>query len=73
MTKQEAKERIQTYLKRKLYDRYSVFAVKVRWLGRRNDEETYAVNYFCTSHKYIGGLRYERIVIKGKEIWTIEE
>ena len=73
MTKQEAKEIIQTYLQRKLYYGYKVLGVKVRWLGKRNKEEVYAVNYFCTSHRFIGGGRYERIAIKGKEVYTIED
>ena len=63
--------RIQTHLKHTFAPDYRVYGVRTRWVGQWHGENYYTVRYFLVSHRFIGGIRYDKVGVCDKEVRLI--
>lgn len=65
--------RIFNYLKYSLSPDYKVVSARTRWVGQRDGEYYYTVRYFVTSKRFIGGIRYDTVGVRNKEVRLVRE
>ncbi len=63
--------RIHNHLKHTLGGDYKVINVRTRWIGQKDGEKFFMVRYFVTSPRFIGGVRYEKVSVTGKEVRNV--
>jgi hypothetical protein len=63
--------RIFAHLKHKLSPDYKLVTIRTKWLGQRNKTDYYRVRYFVTSTRFTGGVRYDNVAVREKEVSVV--
>jgi hypothetical protein len=73
MNREQIDARIFNHLKYTYSPDYRVTGVRTRWIGQRNGERFYFVRYFLTSTRFIGGVRYDKVSVRDKEVRIVQD
>lgn len=65
--------RIFENLKYRFSPQYKVLNCKTRWIGQRDGKKFFSVRYWLTSQRFIGGIRYDKYLVQGKEVSVLED
>ena len=60
-------------LKFRFSPQYKVINCRTRWIGQRDGRKFFSVRYFMTSLRFIGGVRYDKYEVFGKEARVLED